>query len=58
MKFKVLKNSAGNWYWHLIGGNSEKVATAGESFVSEYDAKRAAENVKANAGSATIEVDD
>jgi uncharacterized protein len=57
MTFKVLKTSAGNWYWHLIAANGQKVATAGESFASKDGAKRAAENVKANASSASIEVE-
>jgi uncharacterized protein YegP (UPF0339 family) len=58
MKFKVLKNSAGNWYWHLKGANGQIVATAGESFSSKDSAKRAAENVKANTGSAGIATED
>jgi uncharacterized protein len=58
MTFKVLKTSSGNWYWHLIASNGQKVATAGESFASKANAERAAENVKKNAGSAGIEVDD
>jgi uncharacterized protein YegP (UPF0339 family) len=49
MKFKVKKNSAGEWYWNLIAGNGQVVATAGESFST---------NVKTNAGTATIEVED
>jgi uncharacterized protein YegP (UPF0339 family) len=57
MTFKILKNSAGNWYWHLIASNGRKVATAGESFSSKDAAKTAAENVKRNAGSAGIEVE-
>jgi uncharacterized protein YegP (UPF0339 family) len=55
MKFKVTKNTAGNWYWHLIAANGQKVATSGESFASKDNAKKAAENVKKNAGSAPIE---
>jgi uncharacterized protein len=55
MTFKIVRNSAGNWYWHLIAANGQKVATAGESFASKDNAKRAAENVKANAGSAGID---
>lgn len=58
MTFKVLKTSAGNWYWHLIASNGQKIATAGESFASKDSAKRAAQNVKDNAASAPIEVDD
>lgn len=47
--------AAGNWYWHLIAANGQKVATSGESFASKDNAKKAAENVKKNAGSAPIE---
>jgi uncharacterized protein YegP (UPF0339 family) len=55
MKFKVTKNTSGSWYWHLIAANGQKVATSGESFASKDNAKKAAENVKKNAGSAPIE---
>ena len=58
MTFKVLKTSTGTWYWHLIASNGRKVATAGESFSSKDAAKTAAENVKSNAGSAALEVED
>lgn len=58
MKFKVKKNSAGEWYWDLVAGNGQVVATAGESFSTKDNAKRAAENVKTNAGTAPVEIED
>jgi uncharacterized protein YegP (UPF0339 family) len=57
MKFKIKKNSAGQRYLQLVAGNDQIVATAGESFASKDNAKRAAENVKTNAGSASIEAE-
>jgi uncharacterized protein YegP (UPF0339 family) len=55
MKFVIYKDSGSNWRWRLVAGNGQTVASSGESFDSHGNAKRAAENVKSNAGSATIE---
>jgi uncharacterized protein YegP (UPF0339 family) len=52
-QFEVYKDSAGNYRWRLNSSNGQTVASSGESFDSQSNAKRAAENVKANAGSAT-----
>jgi hypothetical protein len=29
MTFKILKTSAGNWYWHLVAANGQKVCDRG-----------------------------
>jgi uncharacterized protein YegP (UPF0339 family) len=58
MTFKVLRTSTGDWYWDLIASNGQKVATAGELFDTRGKAERAAEYVKANAGSGRLEVED
>lgn len=55
MKFVIYKDSAGNYRWRLVSSNGQTVASAGESFTSHSNAKRAAENVKAHAGSAPVE---
>jgi uncharacterized protein len=54
-KFEIYSDSAGNYRWRLKSSNGQTVASSGESFDSKSNAKRAAENVKANVGSATIE---
>jgi len=54
-KFEIYADSAGKYRWRLKANNGEKIASSGESFDSKHNAKRAAENVKATAGSATIE---
>ncbi len=54
-KFKPFQDTGGSWRWRLIDDNGEKVASSGESFDSKSNAKRAAENVKETAPSATIE---
>jgi uncharacterized protein YegP (UPF0339 family) len=53
MRFEVYKDSRGNYRWRLIAANGQTVASSGEYFASESNAKRAAENVKQNAGSAS-----
>lgn len=55
MKFVIYRDSAGNYRWRLVARNGQTIASSGESFGSHANAKRAAENVRDNAGSATIE---
>jgi uncharacterized protein YegP (UPF0339 family) len=55
MKFVIYKDTGGKYRWRLVAGNGQTVASSGEAFGSQSNARRAAENVKDNAGSATIE---
>jgi uncharacterized protein YegP (UPF0339 family) len=55
MKFVIYADGGGNYRWRLVAGNGQTIATSGEAFASKANATRAAENVKAGAGSATIE---
>lgn len=55
MKFVIYEDSGSKYRWRLVAGNGQTVASSGESFDSRSNARRAAENVKSNAGSATIE---
>jgi uncharacterized protein len=57
-RFHVYKDTAGNWRWRLKAGNGQRVATSGESFSSKSAARKAAENVRDNAGGATVDEDD
>lgn len=54
-KFQIYSDTAGKYRWRLKASNGQTVASSGESFDSKSNARRAAENVKANAGSALIE---
>jgi uncharacterized protein YegP (UPF0339 family) len=54
LKFEIYADAGGNYRWRLVASNGQTVATSGESFSSKANATRAAENVKANAGSASI----
>ncbi len=54
-KFKVYKDTGGNYRWRLVAGNGEKIASSGESVSDKSGARRAAETVKSTAGSAPIE---
>lgn len=53
-KFEVYADTGGSYRWRLRASNGQLVASSGESFSSRANAERAAENVKANAGSAKI----
>jgi uncharacterized protein YegP (UPF0339 family) len=54
MKFEIYADASGQYRWRLIAANGQNVASSGESFSSKANAIRAAENVRDNAGSATI----
>ena len=58
MKFHIYRDGGGNYRWRLVSSNGQTVASSGESFDSKSNARRAAENVKANAGTAEIVEDD
>jgi uncharacterized protein YegP (UPF0339 family) len=53
-KFEIYADSSDKYRWRLKSTNGQIVASSGESFDSKSNATRAAENVKANAGSAEI----
>lgn len=50
--YDVYEDAGGKWRWRAIRGGN-KVASSGESFYGRYEAQRAAENVRDNAGLAT-----
>ncbi len=54
-KFEVYPDSGGKYRWRLEAANGQTVASSGESFASKANATEAAENAKANAGSASVE---
>ena len=54
MKFEIYTDSAGKYRWRLVSSNGQTVASSGESFASQSNAREAAENVKAKAGSADV----
>lgn len=55
MKFVIYADSSRKYRWRLVARNGQTIASSGEAFDSKANARRAAENVKANAGAAAIE---
>ena len=53
-KFEVYADAGGSYRWRLKAANGQIVASSGESFSSKANAVAAAENVKANAGGASV----
>jgi uncharacterized protein YegP (UPF0339 family) len=47
MRLEVFADDAGSWRWRCRAGNNRVVFTAGESFASKSNAKRAAFRVAA-----------
>jgi uncharacterized protein len=56
MRFEFYSDSAGNYRWRLVASNGRKVATSGESFYSQSNARTAAQGFKSNAKSYTYDV--
>lgn len=54
-KFECYQDASGQYRWRLKADNGQIVATPGEGYTTMAGAKAAAQNVKANAGSATVE---
>jgi len=55
MKLVLYADTSGKYRWRLVSGNGQTVASSGEAFDSQSNARRAAENVRDNAGSAEVE---
>jgi uncharacterized protein YegP (UPF0339 family) len=55
VKFVIYADSGGNYRWRLVSSNGQTIASSGESFASKANARGAAENIRDNAGKATIE---
>jgi len=53
-KFVIYADKAGEYRWRLVASNGKETASSGQHFASHYDAKRAAEEVKASAGGADV----
>jgi uncharacterized protein len=53
--FHTYKDTAGEWRWQLISTNGRIVADSGEGYSSLQAVRDAAQRVKNNAGSATID---
>jgi hypothetical protein len=54
-KFQIYSDAAGRYRWRLKDADGEKVALSGDSFVSESEAKVAAQLVKDTAPDAEID---
>ncbi len=52
-RYETYEDTGGHWRWRAWR-SSDKVASSGESFSSRTAATTAAENVRLNAGSATL----
>jgi uncharacterized protein YegP (UPF0339 family) len=50
--YDIYADSAGNYRWRAKAGNGQNVGSSGEAFDSKSNARRAADNVRDNAGSA------
>jgi uncharacterized protein len=53
-KFVVYKDKGERYRWRLVAPNGKETAASGQHFASHYDARRAAEEVKAHAPTADI----
>lgn len=56
MKFKVFKNTAGQYYWVLYASNGEAIAVAGEYYVRKADCLHGIDLVKATTSASQYNV--
>jgi uncharacterized protein YegP (UPF0339 family) len=57
-EWKVKRNKAGRWFWHMVAANGQVIFTSGEDFASQENAKRACENAMARSARAPLKVED
>lgn len=51
--YETYSDTGGHYRWRAKASNGKTVAASGEAFYSQADAKRAAENVRDNGGTAS-----
>lgn len=57
-EWRVKRNKAGRWFWHMVAANGQVIFTSGEDFASQENAKRACENAMARSARAPLKVED
>ncbi len=53
-RFQVYADSRGEFRWRLVAPNGKIIADSGEGYATRFNAKRAAENVRAHIAQAPI----
>ena len=53
MQFEIYRENGAQFHWRLVGDDGAEVAVSAPTFDSAEDARRAAADVRLNAGSAT-----
>ena len=53
MQFEIYRENGAQFHWRLVGDDGAEVAVSAPAFDSAEDARRAAADVRLNAGSAT-----
>jgi uncharacterized protein len=51
--YEVYEDAGGKWRWRARAANGQTIASSGGAFASKQNAQQAADNVKANAATAT-----
>ena len=57
MEFHIFKGANGQWYWRLLAGNKQVIATGGEGYVNKADCQSMVEHIKMYAGTTPIKED-
>ena len=53
---KVFQGEDGQWYWHVVAPNGQRVAVGGEGFTREADARKAMRDARPRRPSPTMTV--
>ena len=54
-RFVIFQGDNGQWYWHLIAPNNERIAASGEGYVRREDAEQGILTVQTHAAEAAVE---
>jgi uncharacterized protein YegP (UPF0339 family) len=57
-EWRVKRDKANRWFWHMIAANGQVIFTSGQAFASQGDAKRACEDAMARSARAPLKVED
>jgi uncharacterized protein YegP (UPF0339 family) len=54
LKFEILRNAQGQYYWHMVAANGRIIAYSGETYVSKADCQHALNLVRSSAAAANV----
>jgi uncharacterized protein len=54
MRFEIVRNSQGQYYWHMRAANGQIIAYSGETYVAKTSCRHALDLVRTGSASAPV----